>query len=420
MQTRQLIKTLSIGLAVLALLALSLGYFYKKGEGELPVYTTAIERMVDGSEIYRRDDGKAFTYPPFAAVPFLPFLALPTELRPALWYLAYIGVFFYVFRRLHLLVVDWLPGEGNRKQRRIFWIILMLLVARHLSSVFESKANDILMLLLMFEAARLAADQRYRLVGMWAGVAAAFKATPWLFLPILVWQRRFIAATILVAAAVAAHLIPDLLFPRSEGGSWTMSWYSTFLSDVSVDKPVDAEGAWTAWNHLNQSLSATLYRLSTPFDPAAVHALNINLWALEGKSLSVLNIAAQLTVLLLVVIATKPIANSTGLQRFGQVGAVLCGMLLLSPMSSKSHFAVLIVPLSFCVMEFLRDPRRRVIGIHLGIVFVVGTLTSKGIIGKDLGNQVLALGSITWITLATLTASTYALHRKPIAGLHNG
>ena len=188
-QTTNILRTGAIAVTIVSLLAISLTYFYKKGDGELPVYTTAISRMVDGAEIYRTDDTKAFTYPPFAAIPFLPFLALPSELHNALWYLVNIGVFFYVFRKLTGLVQRWLPGEENRRQRRFFWLILLVLVARHLSCVFESKANDIIMLFLMFEAARLATQDRFSSAGILVGVGAAFKATPWLFLPILVWQR---------------------------------------------------------------------------------------------------------------------------------------------------------------------------------------------------------------------------------------
>ena len=400
----------AIFLIVVALLAASLAYFYRKGDGELPVYTTAISRMVDGAEIYRTSDNKAFTYPPFAAIPFLPFLALPPELHNALWYLVNIGVFFFIFRQLTGLVQRWLPGEENLRLRRFFWVFLLLLVARHLSSVFESKANDIIMLFLMFEAARLASQDRFSSVGIFAGIGAAFKATPWLFLPILVWQRRFMAAAVLIAAAMTAHLVPDIVFPRNDGNSWTLSWYSTFLSSVRVDTPVDAEGAWSAWNQLNQSLTATLYRLSTPFDATLVHPNNVNLWTLKDSGLSILNISAQLCVLLLLVLATQH-RETTELRRFGQAGTVLCAMLLLSPMSSKSHFGVLIVPFSFCVVELVRDPRRLVIGIHLALIFVLGTLTSKGILGKDLGNLVLAYGSITWLTLLTLTGSLYLLCR---------
>ena len=81
-------------------------------------------------------------------------------------------------------------------------------------------------------------------------------------------------------------------------------------------------------------------------------------------------------------------------------------------MSSKSHFAILIVPISFCIVELIRDPRRLIIGIHLGIIFLVSTLTTKDIVGKQLGNEILALGSVTWITLITLLATTYALRRN--------
>ena len=125
-----------------------------------------------------------------------------------------------------------------------------------------------------------------------------------------------------------------------------------------------------------------------------------------------MNIVAQLLVIFLVILANKPITNVTGLKRFGQVGAVLCGMLLLSPMSSKSHFAILIVPISFCILELIRDRRKVIIGTQLGIIFFVSTLTTKDIIGRQLGNEILALGSVTWITLITLIATTYALHRN--------
>ena len=412
MVSRHLVKRIFFVLGLCFVVALSIGYFYSKGGGELPVYTTAIERMVIGEEIYRREDTKAFTYPPFAAIPFVPFLGLPKDFHPALWYVINICSFIYVFRRLNSLLLEWLPGEQNKRGRMLFWVLLIVLVGRYLSSVFETKANDIIILILMFESARMAALERDNLLGLWTGLGAAFKATPWLFLPVLIWQKKFLAALILFTVALAAHLLPDILFPRALGGSWTLSWYYTFLNSISLDKPVDVAGAWTSWNHLNQSLTATLYRLSTPIDPVKGIGISTHLWSLEGRQLLLLNIVAQLLVIFLVILANKPILNMTGLKRFGQVGAVLCGMLLLSPMSSKSHFAILIVPISFCILELIRDRRKVIIGTQLGIIFFVSTLTTKDIIGRQLGNEVLALGSVTWITLITLIATTYALHRN--------
>ena len=62
------------GLIALVALALVLGVIpiLRKSTSELPVYTTAAERLWNSEEIYRLDDAKPFTYPPLFAMPFLP------------------------------------------------------------------------------------------------------------------------------------------------------------------------------------------------------------------------------------------------------------------------------------------------------------------------------------------------------------
>ena len=50
-------------LALLILCAFGLVPFLEKGTSELPVYTTAGERLLAQEEIYRRDHFKPFTYP---------------------------------------------------------------------------------------------------------------------------------------------------------------------------------------------------------------------------------------------------------------------------------------------------------------------------------------------------------------------
>ena len=42
----------------------------KSRPGEQIVYTKAALRLMDGEEFYRPEEGKAFTYPPFFALPF--------------------------------------------------------------------------------------------------------------------------------------------------------------------------------------------------------------------------------------------------------------------------------------------------------------------------------------------------------------
>ena len=89
--------------------------------------------------------------------------------------------------------------------------------------------------------------------------------------------------------------------------------------------------------------------------------------------------------------------------------AIMCAMLLLSPMSSKQHFCSLLVPIAFCVADYLYRRRSWYVAFALGLVFALGTLAAKDIIGRPLGNQLLAYGSLTICTLSCLLATGFVL-----------
>ncbi len=95
-------------------------------------------------------------------------------------------------------------------------------------------------------------------------------------------------------------------------------------------------------------------------------------------------------------------------RHWGTGAVVVCGMLLLSPMSSKQHFCVLLLPITYCAAHCFFVRRTWLTVGALAVTFLFGTLTAKHLIGRDWGHRVLAAGSLTWITLALLVAS--ALH----------
>jgi hypothetical protein len=75
-------------------------------------------------------------------------------------------------------------------------------------------------------------------------------------------------------------------------------------------------------------------------------------------------------------------------------------MLLLSPVSSKSHFVVLLLP-HMAIVAYLirhREAWRSVLP-FLCASFALNTLTSRQFVGKELSNQMLSLGCITLGTL---------------------
>jgi hypothetical protein len=398
---------------VLSLLNARLG-FWSERTGDLPVYVRAAERMAEGEEIYRPEDPRPFTYPPFLSLAAYPGSLLPESAQRPFWYclnaLVVLALFHLIRRRRRELA----PARRSWP----FWLLLAVLGGRHVSSVFENQSNDLLIVLLVALCADLAPRRDSR-AGAMAGLGAALKATPLLFLPVFLWQRRWAAAAGLVAALAAATLLPDLVFPRNDGGSWVLAWRRAFLPEIRPGWPAaKVGGAWSESNILNQNLAGTLYRLSTPVVEDHDMAVNASLWEADRHLLRGIILLAQAAVFGVLLLATRPRwtrgldAPEFANRRWGEAGAVACGMLLLSPMSSKSHFAILLLPLGFCLADYLYRRRDPVVLAHLLLVFAAGSLTTKAIWGQRVGNLILARGTVTLCALATLSATAYLLVRR--------
>lgn len=413
-------------LAALFLLAFTSGLigFLRKGTSELPVYTRAAGRMQRGDPIYVSTESKPFTYPPFFAIPFLPFLWIPQSTHRVVWYLlnvaALIAVLFLLFRALkpHLAVA----GGARAPPLWLYFLLVLLLAGRHLTAVFENQSHDLLILLAVMLAVDRSARRRDAAAGLWAGVGAACKATPFLFAPVFLWQRRPLAGTVVLLAAVGLTVLPDLLWPQCDGRPWAVSWYDTFVGKLELGGAPEAAGAWSRWNILNQNLAGTIYRLSTPVPHPGSHRFDVSVWNPDRGVLTWLLRAAQAAVLLLTAWITRPARSKElteeelAFRRLAEGGVVLCAMVLLSPMSSKSHFCVLVVPLAVCLADFLYRERDPLLGLLLLIVFAAGTLTAKGIVGRSLGNELLARGSVTLCALASLLAAGRVLLQRRRTG----
>jgi hypothetical protein len=407
--------------------------FLRKQPSELPVYVLGAERMREGSEIYRTSDAKPFTYPPFFALPFVPLVGLPEGWQRTIWYFVTLAALAGV------LVCIWrFAGpelEGSGRTRAWFWVLLAALCGRHLLAVFENQSHDMLVLLCTAAAAAAWAGSRDRpagargsaWAGAWAGLGAACKATPGLFaLPFLLrpsWPALLAAGL----AGAAATLLPDLLLPRADGRLWVVAWIATMVSGLRPGGVAELSGTWTAGSILNQSLSGTLYRLTTPVPagPASPWEIDAAVVALAPDARRLVVLAGQVLVLIAVAWLARGAAaraappERAAAVRFGQAAAVACGMVLLSPMSSKSHFGVLLLPVALALVLACRGVRDPWLRLLLLLVFVAGTLSSKGIVRSRLGNLLLAYGSVTWTAVfgLLLAARSIALLRRAAAGV---
>jgi hypothetical protein len=293
-------------------------------------------------------------------------------------------------------------GKQSLKSTIIFWCMVALVVGRYVTSPIENYSHDIVIAGFVFLAIRLWANQKEGTGGAVMGVAAACKATPLLFLPFLFLQRRWKAAIVMGIVTVIVFKIPDYLFAK-DVGSWSGYWFSLVTNSLNQVEGTTKVANWTIWNQLNQSLAGTIVRLFSTPTLSNKDAVDIHLTLLQPPTIKWIIFASRVAILgILVAALYKRPRVPMKMRRFCEGAMLVCGMLLLSPMSSKAHFFLLLLPASLMVRFFIWEHRDRIIGSILIVMFVYGTLTVKDLIGKEAGHAVLATGSVTWCTLLAM------------------
>jgi hypothetical protein len=415
-------RTAGYGLLALVLLASFLSVT-RKDWTELPLYLRAAARLQQGEPLYRHTE-RPWTYPALFALPFVPMLALPPAVRAPLWHALNGAIVLFLVWRLERRVRPLVQGSAGTSRRApawLFWALVWLLAGRHVLSPLENQSHDLVVLLSVVLANEARCTGADLAAGWWAGLGAALKATPLLFLPVFLWQRRFRAAAVMAGVLPALLLLPDALCPAKDGVSWTVAWHREFLTPIKPGE-VAVSSAWDPWCQLNQSLAGTFQRLLVPLPPTGrdpkLNQVDVRVLSVSPPVLRGLTLAGQLAVFLWLLWLTRPGALA-GLSpqraswlRFGQGAALVVAMVLMSPTSIKTHFCVLLLPVVFCLGDYLYQRRDRVVGAALLATFVLSTLTVKDLLGKDLGDRVMASGSVTWCALALLLATGHVLLRR--------
>ena len=376
---------------------------------ELDVYRRAAERYVAGDDIYVRVEGEpAFSYPPAFALPTVPLLVLPETAQRVAWCLANLAL------AITLLVLTGrimrtAIGAGTSHEHLWFWLLAALAGLRFILAPLANQSHDLIIAVLVVGGAFALARARDGLGGVLFGVAAALKATPLLALPVLVVQRRFLAAGAMAGAILVTSAIPDLVHPPPE--SWRLATWIDIARGAAQPGQSGGSDIWRPWNELNQNLSGTLFRL-TATAPDGEGTPGLPLVALSDDARRVVTTGAQGLVFVAVVLigfharrrGRREPEASAWFDALA-IAAVTCGMLLLSPMTSKAHYAVLALAVGVLVGGVLRDRRPLQIGL-LALVVALSTFTAKGLVGKALGDTLLAYGCTTGACVALLVAIT--------------
>jgi hypothetical protein len=343
----------------------------------------------------------------------MPMNLLPESYQPAIWWainLSLVGLSAWLLLQLTAVARE----ESDRGRAALWWTagITALLSAKFMLLPLVYGSHDLLILVLMLASGLALGRGRQFSSGLVGGIAAACKATPLLLLPFLIWQRKLRAAGLFVAAVFVATFLPDLLFPHPNHKPWVEFWYERFVAKVHVGAAPEASGAWKEWNELNQSLAGTVHRLATTA-PSRRARINVAVLPIAKEQVKLVTLGLDCLVLAYCAwlswprksLALRP--GDQGLMALGYTSAVLCGMLLLSPMSSTYHFCLLLPPIAFLVTYWMYRERNWVVGGALVLQLVVSLLS--GDLFGWWADIALAAGLYTFAAAIQLAACGYVL-----------
>ncbi len=365
--------------------------FVKRPDG-MTLFPLAAQCMLQGQPL--ASCAPAFTYPPAFAFFMIPFTPLPMGLRNVLWYAVLCGATVLSFRLCERLTLRDFPERFGERELLLLRMLTLVLGAKFVLSVFENQAYDVLVFLLVL--AGLDGLTRGKDLEAAAGfaLAAALKATPLLVLPYLALRRRWRAAALCLGLYAGLSLLPDLVFAQKGGPP---GYFATWLRDIAgaVVARNAAPQWWEGVNILNQSLRSLVFLLFSAAGSLA-HFPTVLRVVLGGYAL----------LLVALLLRSGRMENPVLLD-----GSLLViSMVMLSPMSSKSHFVVLLLPYMALSAHAIAEPRYRRIGAGVLVVsFALTTLTSRDVAGRALSDFFLSRGCIAIGTLVLLVFLGYVV-----------
>jgi hypothetical protein len=336
----------------LNLIVMMIPHIYRRDEWA-DVYLRTSQRLAAGQDIYKA--GSGYVYPPFSAILFMPLARVPDKAAQVIWFVICAGAFALLLKGAWSLSGGQMVDRINAaKAEHAIALLGGLCALQFAFNAISHLSLDLIIAGMLMAGGLAAISGRWMRTGVWWGIAAAFKGPPLLFAGYLVWRRRWWAALVMVSVAVGANLLPDLIHRPAEGGVWAARWFQGYIRPLGQAN--HGAGQWYAGISDNQSLAGDIDRWLLTTVSARPGGVNVTWRAnpIGAGPLRYLALAANAAVCLILYAVMRPgLMRSSGDRAMPsraslEFGAVMLLLLLVSPMSSRSLFCMMLLP-AFCI-----------------------------------------------------------------------
>jgi hypothetical protein len=339
-------------------------FLYHQAGGRL--YRHAAQCLWDHQVIQVCD--KDFTYPPFFAFVMLPSVAMPMWLTLVVWFVITVACAIWCCFLVEQIVVFTFAGGWSERDLELLRLFAVFVSLKFILAVFENQGFDLLALPALLLGILALAQKRDLLAGASIATAAALKVTPLLFLPYLLFKRRFTAAACFAGVLALLCFLPDLFFRPMNG---QVGYFAAWIHGVAVAGLTENAAAaphpfWTGANPSNISIRGAL-------------GLMLDGTGYQDQFLLWLRIAQAAFATL---IAAMLLASRNKDLIAVDAAVLIIAMLMLSPMSSRDHFVQLLLPYYLIVAGVMRDRKAPIAGIACLVLSFIFTGIPREIVPR--------------------------------------
>ena len=390
---------LTLGLSLLAAGA----YFYCRhfsDDAGVALYVEAARCLLKGEPL--QTCNPFYTYPPIVALLSIPLIPLPLVLQNLVWYAMTIAAMLYGLILEVRLSERLFIGQWSDRDRVILCGVGILMSAKFVFAAIASQNYDVIVVLLVLIGLVRVTEDHSRspvLAGIALGCAAALKATPLLFLLYLPIKGHYRTAAAMAVTLVVASLLPDIGF----GGGYLSAWIHQVASPALTERMQDSAHAfWWATNTNNNSLRGLVGMFVADGTPSFKPAL----YAVYSAYVAIVAI-----------LIGKSSYSRSAITIDGAL--LLVSMLMLSPMSSESHYVAMTLAIFAVTAIWVKGDaeQRKLAGYFLIFSFLMINVAARDVIGVAITTWAKDCRLLTLDALLFLAPFAILLFQAPRAEL---
>jgi alpha-1,2-mannosyltransferase len=394
------------GLFTFVLVAASIPYAVKASEqaSAFVRWHNQIQNLIADADIYLEHN---YPNPPMMALLLYPLTLLPPVIGALCWYFLKVGMGLLAIAWSFRLVQD---RDGAAYAIWPLGAVLALALRPFLGDLSHGNVNLFILFLVM---AALHGYRRNRdfSAGLLLALAVACKVTPALFLPYFLWKRAWkLLAGSLIGLLLFVFIVPGICLGTARNTQLLHSWTEQMV------RPFVASGQVLYTEHNNQSLPATVMRLTTASPsfsewdgerraPVSYH----NVLDLAPMTASWL-VKGSFVLFGVLMIGTCRTRRDTP-ERWrlpAEFSLVMLGMLLFSERTWKHHCVLLLLPYTVLVQclaggKLEKNRRTAILGLVVLSVVLIAS-TSTGLLPAAAAKLAQVYGAYVWAHLLLVAA----------------